>query len=279
MAITSFKPEMWAPVILGALEQKLVLGALVNRDYQGEITQAGDTVHINAIGDPTIAAYTAGSTTIAAETLTTADTSLLIDQSPYFAFKVDDFDAAQVAGNVVPKAMERAAWGLANNADEYLAALYTDAATANKLGTIGITSSDLAYQKLIALKVLLDANDCPDDGQRWVCVPPWYQGLLLDNNKFVANPQLGQGGAILNGHVGQAAGFNVYVSNNMVLVTGDDYEVFAGHPSAITFAAQLDKVEVLRHPTAFADIVRGLYVYGAKVVRPTALATMVASIT
>ncbi len=279
MAITSFKPELWAPVILGALEQKLVYGSLFNRDYQGEITGAGDTVHINAVSDPTIAAYTAGTTSITPETLTTADTQLLIDQAKYFAFKVDDFDAAQIAGNIIPKAMERSAWGLANAADEYMAGLYTETDAGNALGTVSVTSADLAYQKLIALKVKLDEDDVPDDGQRWVTVPPWYVGLLLDNSKFVANPQLAQGGAILNGKVGQAAGFTVHVSNNNPNVTGDDWLVWAGHPIAGTFAAQLNKVETLRSTTAFADVVRGLYVYGAKIVRPSALASMVASIT
>lgn len=278
MAVTTFKPEKWAPILLAALNTKLVYKPLVNTDYEGDIAQVGDTVHINAVGNPTITAYTGASLTY--ETLTTADTVLAIDQAYEYSFVIDDVDKRQAAGTMVGPALTQAMWGLANTFDAYVAALYTDAAAANKLGTVAVTSADLAYQKLIALKVLLDKAECPDDGQRWVTVPPWYVGLLLDNNKFVANPQLGSGNsAALNGHVGQAAGFNIYVSNQNVNVTGDDWEVFAGHPIAISGADQIVENEALRSPTVFGDILRGLYVFGAKVVRPTCLATMVASIT
>ena len=97
MALDTFIPEVWTQELLSALEKATVIAApgVVNRDYEGEIAQAGDTVHINSIGDPTVATYTRGSTTITPEQLTTAQQSLVVDQAKYFAFLVDDIDARQ----------------------------------------------------------------------------------------------------------------------------------------------------------------------------------------
>jgi hypothetical protein len=275
----TFIPEFWAGTVLAALQKQLVAGSLCNRDYEGEIANAGDTVRINSIGDPTVADYTANSTSISPETLTTAQQSLTVDQQKYFAFKIDDIDKRQAAGNAMPEAMRRAAYKLADAADQYIIGLYTGADAANALGTIAITTADLAYQKLVALRTALNKANVPQAG-RWVMVPPWYEGWLLDNAKFVANPSLAaSGGNLENGRIGRAAGFDVYVSNNLPLVTGDDWLVMAGTPDAITFASQINSVEAYRPEASFSDAVKGLYTYGAKLVRPSCIATMVASIT
>ena len=174
MSVDTFKPEVWHAVLLGALNRKLVYGSLVNRDFEGDISRAGDTVHINAVGNPTIGTYTPNSTSISPETLTTAETTLTIDTAKYFAFEVDDVDQRQIAGTLMTEAMRQAAYGMAKVIDDALVALYTETAAANALGTVAVTTADLAYQKLIALKVKLDVADVPDEG-RWVTVPPRTQ--------------------------------------------------------------------------------------------------------
>lgn len=279
MGFQTFIPEFWAGTVLSALQKKLVMGSLCNRDYEGEIANAGDTVRINNISDPTIGDYVPNITTVTPEVLTSAQQVLVVDQQKYFAFKVDDIDQRQAAGQAMPEAMRRSAYKLADAADSYLISLYTGVDSANALGTVPVTSADLAYQKLVALRTKLNTANCPDEN-RWVIVPPWYEGLLLENGKFVANPSLASaGGNLENGRIGRAAGFDVYTSNNLPNVTGDDWLVLAGTPLAITFASQINSVEAYRPESSFSDAVKGLYTYGAKMVRPSCAATMVASIT
>ena len=110
-------------------------------------------------------------------------------------------------------------------------------------------------------------------------VPPWYHGLLLASDLFVRVDASGNDTALRNGVVGRAFGFDVMVSNNCVNVTGDDYIVQAGYPGAVSFAEQIVKVEAYRPENAFSDALKGLHVYGAKLVRPTGIATLTASIT
>lgn len=279
MSIATFIPEVWSKTLLSALQKKMVYGDLCNRDYEGEISAAGDTVRINTIGRPTIGDYVPNSTSITPEQVQSDEQVLVIDKSKYFAFLVDDVDARQAAGDVMGKAMAEAAYGLADVVDQYIAGLYTGVASANALGTISITSADLAYQKLVALRTKLNEANVPAEG-RWVVLPAWYTALLLDNSKFVANPAFsGSGGNLLNGVVGRAAGFDIRESNNVPLVTGDDWAVMAGTNAAISFAQQINKVEAYRPQSSFSDAVKGLHVYGYKLVRPDGIATMVASVT
>lgn len=284
MGVTSFIPEIWSPVLLESLKKSQVFGGVVNRDYEGLIKQAGDVVHINSVSRPTISSYSTYAT-ITVEALTTADRTLTVDQQKYFAFGVDDVDARQAAGNILEGGLIEAAYGMSDDADKYIAGLYTSTATANRVNSgtaVAVTTGDIAYTQLTQVKRKCDEANIPTQG-RWLIVPPWYHALLLDTNKFAANP--GMAGAVgatvenalLNGFVGRAAGFDIYMSNNSVLVTGDDYICLAGVKSAISFAEQISQVEAYRLQTSFQDAVRGLHIYGAKVVRPDALAYLLAS--
>lgn len=282
MTAASFVPEIWAAELLDAVEKSLVFGSpsVVNTDYEGEIAQAGDTVHINSIGDPTISTYTRGAT-LTYEDLDTADQVLVVDQAKSFSFKVDDIDKRQAAGDMLPKGMKRAGYKLRDVVDQYIEALF--AGTANALGTIQVDTAAKAYDNvLIPLKVELDEASVPTEN-RFCVLPPWMHGRLLRDDRFVradaSGRPAGGGGVGGNGFVGEAAGFNIMVSNNCSLVTGDDYRVSAGVVDAITLATQINEVEALRLQTTFGDALRGLLLYGAKLVRPELTATAVASIT
>lgn len=277
MAI-SFIPEVWSARMLVSLKKSLVYAGpgVVNRDYEGEIKGQGDTVRIRSISRPTIGTYTKNSTTITPETLTDAQRALYIDQAKYFAFELDDIDAAQSTGGELDGALMEAVYGLRDVADQYVAALYTGAQSANQLGTVSVTTAALAYTQIRKLKVALDEANVPMEG-RYVIVPPWYEGLLLEDDRFVRVDASGTSEGLRNGQIGRALGFNVLASNNAPLVTGDDYAVMAGHPSAISFAEQIASIETYRPESAFADAVKGLHVYGAKLVRPEAIATVIAS--
>ncbi|GAA0853459.1 MULTISPECIES: phage major capsid protein [Streptosporangium] len=281
MAITRFRPEIWSANLLVALRKALVYAgpSIVNRDYEGEIQEAGDTVRITSISDPTIGTYVPNSTTITPEELTDAQRTLLIDQAKYFAFKVDDVDARQAKGNVIPEAISRAAYKLADVVDQYVASLYTGVVSANALGTVAVTATTPtdAYDKvLVPLKVKLDEANVPNEG-RYAVIPPWFHGRLLLDGRFIKLNESGTQDGLRNGMVGRAAGFDILVSNNAINVTGDDYIVQAGSPMAISFAEQINKTEAYRPEGGFSDAVKGLALYGAKLVRPDCIATAAAS--
>lgn len=277
MAI-SFIPEIWSAMMLSSLKKTHVFtqAGVVNRNYEGDISSQGDTVRVRSMGRPTIATYVKNTTSITPETLTDAQRSLLIDQAKYFAFELDDIDAAQSPGGELEESLTEATYGLRDLADQFIAGKYTEAQSDNQLGTVAVTSGDLAYTQLRLLSVKLDEANVPDEG-RWAIVPPWYYGLLLENSKFVKVNESGTSEGLRNGRVGDVLGFNVLKSNNCVNVTGDDYAVLAGHGSAISYAEQIVKVENYRPESAFSDAVKGLHVYGAKVMRPDSIATVIAS--
>ncbi|WP_433067414.1 P22 coat protein - protein 5 domain protein [Dactylosporangium sp. CS-033363] len=275
MAITRFRPEIWSALLLESYKKSLVFSNLCNRDYEGEVQAAGDTVRITSISRPTINSY-GRNQDITYEELTDAQRVLVVDQEKYWAFSIDDVDAFQARGNVVPQAMAEAAYGLADVVDQYVASLYTQVNAANALGTTAITNGDLAYTMIRKLKLKLDEANVPTTG-RWIVLPNWVHSLLLENPKFVDLTGNTQSDALLNGLVGRVLGFTVYTSNNAPLVTGDDYAVMAGTNAAITMAEQLTKTEAMRSERRFGDLVRGLLIYGAKVIRPEGLATCIAS--
>jgi hypothetical protein len=236
-----------------------------NRDYEGDVRADGDRVHIHSFNDLTIGTYTKNSTTISYEQLTDTRVTLLIDQSKYFAFQVDDVDTAQMRPELIDAASDRAAYQLAEVADSYVAGLYSGASTSNPDNTIETSqfTATNVYQKFVDLSVLMDQVNLPADG-RYVVVPPWVKGLLLQNSTFVT---ASQPSVVLNGQVGQIAGLNILVSNN-VKTTGTSPVVshmMAGHTSALAYAEQIVNVEGLRLEGSFADAVRGLHLYGAKV--------------
>ena len=277
MAITRFRPEIWSALLLTSLKKAHIYAALCNRDYEGEITAAGDTVRVTSISRPTVNTYTRN-TDISYEELTDAQRTLVVDQEKYWAFTVDDVDAAQAKGNVIGPAMEESGYAVNDTVDSSVAGLYTQASSSNALGTVSITTADIAYTQLRLLALKLTQANVGRAG-RWSVLPPWYASLLLENTKLVNNaaPNANSGMHLIEGWIGRALGFDLYESNNAPLVTGDDYAVMAGTNRAITFASQITKTEALRSEVRFADRMRGLYVYGAKVMRPDGLATLIAS--
>lgn len=284
MAITRFRPQIWSGLLLAATETKLVYGspAVVNRDYEGEIAEAGDVVKVTSISDPTVGTYTPNSTVITPEELTDAQRNLVIDQAKYFAYKVDDVDKAQAKGNVMPQATMRGGYQFAKTADSYVASLYTSVDAANVIGTVAVTTAALAFTQLRRLAQKLDEADVPEDS-RYVVARPWFWSLLSESDsKLMDASWRGDAGtSVQTGWVGHIPllGMNCWKSNQAPLVTGDDYVVQAGHPQAITFAQQINKLEAYRPENTFGDAVKGLHLYGAKIVRPSFLATVYASIT
>jgi hypothetical protein len=283
MSINAFIPEVWAATLLESLKKSLVYGqpSVANRDYEGEVANYGDTVRITSISRPTVGNYVKGSTVITPEQLTDAQRALLIDQSKFFAFEVDDVDMrqARAGGALMDQAALESAYALRDVADQFLASLYTGVQSANNLGTISVTAAaplDAYDLVLVPLKVLLDEANVPSDG-RYVIIPPWFHGRLLRDNRFVNAEKAGTTDALRNGTVGRASGFDVLVSNNTPNPTGDDNVVQAGYPGALSFAEQINKVEAYRPQDSFGDALKGLHLYGGKLVRSDGIAICTAS--
>jgi len=285
MALNNFIPQIWAARLLQNLNEAHVYANLANNDYEGEIKNVGDTVKINAVGRVTIGSYTKNTNMSSAETLTDAQTTLTVDKADYFNFQIDDVDRAQQRPKVMDEAMREAAYGLSRAVDTELAKMHTLTPADNKIGADGssaklglvLTAGSALYDYLVDLKVILDQNNCPDDGRRWVVVPAWAHGALLKDSRFINATETGNQ-IRTNGLIGKAAGLNVYMSNN---VTDDGqsvktYRIIAGHPMTVSFAGQINSVEAYRPELRFADAVKGLHVWGYKVVRPALLATLYA---
>lgn len=282
MAINNFIPTVWSAALLENLRSSLVYGQpyVINRDYEGEISAYGDTVKINNIGAVTVGDYTKNTDMGAPETLTDATRSLTINQAKFFNFQIDDVDTAQQNPKVMQGAMSEAAYGLKKAADAYIASLYTEIAAGNTIGSDGSpivpSSASEAYEYLVDMSVKLDEADCPEEG-RFVVVPAWYYGLLLKDDRFVATGATGAEATLANGMVGEAAGFRVLKSNQVPNTAGAKYKIIAGYPGAWSYAEQVNDVEAYRPEQRFADAIKGLHLYGAKVVRTTGLCLMTAS--
>jgi hypothetical protein len=280
--ITKFRPELWSPLILANLRDALVYGssAIVNRDYEGVIANAGDTVHITSFTDPSVRSYTKDDD-ITYDLLTDATRALTVDQADYFAFTVDDVDRRQAMQGFVAKASQGAAYNLAAETDSYLSALLYAAVNggANDLGAkTGDISDNTTYDIFVELRTTLNRANVPATG-RYVVITPEITAALLQDDRFIRADASGTTEGLRNGNVGRIAGFDVYESNTVPEPTTGLYDVIAGHPMACTFAEQITSTEALRLEDQFGDAIRGLHLYGAKVVQPSALALAKVTIT
>ncbi len=278
MAVTNFKPTVWSATLLDHLNKAHVFPGLCNRDYEGEISDFGDTVKINQIGPITIGNYAPNATTITPEQLNGVQTILTIDKAKYFAFKVDDIDVAQVKPKLMDKAMERSAYYLADDLDAYFGDLYTEAGlTLTTNGSTAINSSNI-LAVLAAASQNLDEANVPSAG-RWLVAPPWFIARMKIAKILQTDGSVDANDTFANGSLGRVMGFDIYMSNN-INTTGSGHAhtsyVMAGTPEAITFAEQIVKTEAFRQEASFSDAVKGLHVYGVKVVQPNALLSITA---
>jgi hypothetical protein len=276
-----FIPTVWAARLIVALNNSLVYGQtnVSNRDYEGEIRQAGNTVKIASIGDVEVNDYTRNSAIGDPQILSDEEQTLSIDQSKYFNFYVDSVDRAQQNVNVLDEAMRQAARKLHRVADAYIAGLMEEGiSTFNSIGTTGapvVPTKEDAYEYLVDLGVLPDESNTPIDG-RFVVVPAWFHGMLLKDDRFVRSGTVRGDFRLANGEVGEAAGFRILKSNNVPNTTGSKYKIIAGHSVATTYVEQILDMQTYKPEKRFGDAVKGLHVYGAKVVRPENLACLVA---
>lgn len=276
MGTNSFIPEIWSALISKEFEKALVYGSCANTDHEGTIAAAGNKVRILELGDVTVSPYVKGTTVISYQELEDASKYLLIDQSKYFAFKVDDVDTAQANPKLIGPATAKAAIAVADTVDQFLASLYAKAGIVANLGTtatpIEINSANvLTYLRMMAR--LLDDQSVPRAG-RFVVVPPWFVEDLVKADATLSTSNVD---TLVNGMVGRSCGFDVKMSVNVPNTTSTKYKIIAGTNAAMSFASQVAEVEALRLEGSFSSAVRGLYLYGGEVLHPDALACLTAN--
>ena len=284
----NFSPVIYSQKVLKFFRRSSVAEAITNTDYAGEIENFGDTVKI--IKEPTVSvsSYTRGSV-VNTQDLTDAEVSLAVDQGNYFAFKVDDIEERQSHVNFEALATSSGAYALKKQYDyNVLYAIQQGASTDSDLGAAGTASScntgNECANYLSTFARILDENDVPEDN-RWIVAPPnFYEILRQADSKLMDSSVTGESGsALLNGAVTsrKVHGFTLYQSNAIAIgatgsasagtfgpstTSGETY-VLGGHMSAVATASAIAKTEIIRDPDSFADIVRGLHVFGRKVLR------------
>jgi hypothetical protein len=289
-------PEIYSKNVQMFFRKASVAEAITNTDYTGEISAYGDTVNI--IKEPTITVYdyTRGANTTQTM-LTDQELVLIVDQAKAFKFKVDDLEKRMSHVNWIDIASKSAAYSLKDSYDTNILTyigdqvsasapdniIGADDATADDLPNLGANESvHLGYGSgmtdpldlMSRISRMFDEANVPEEGRWFLASPKFYEILAAASSKLLSVDYNGGQGSIRNGLVstGLLRGFTMYKSNNMPATSAAEGVVFAGHMSAVSTAGTLIKTESYRDQDSFGDVVRGLHVYGRKVLRPEALA-------
>ena len=273
----AFIPEVWSQKLNTMLEKDCVMLQCVNRNYEGEIKNQGDKVKIITPAEVSIS--TLGSSNITYDALEPTATSLVIDQKKFFAFKIDDVAQVQANTDIMEAHLKNAKKAIEEVHDSYLLAQQAYASAENIVGSEDspiVLNKTTIYEQFVNLALCLKNSDAVSADKRpWVVINPKIESYLLQSTEFI-NAHNVADETLREGAIGRIAGMDVLVSTNLTAVDNKFY-VLAGTNDAITFASQLAKIESLRDKDSFSDLVRGLYLYGAKTVQPKALAKMIVS--
>lgn len=286
----AFSPIIFSQKALKQFRKVSVVEDITNTDYAGEIQSYGDTVHIMKEPDITIRPYVRG-TQLTSQDLVDIDITMTIDKANSYQFEVDDIEKRQSHINFETLAADRAAYKLKDTFDgEVLTYMVGQALSSNYLGTtsapqgvqVSPTGTDLTPLQLMnRLKRYLDVLNVPTD-DRWFVADPYFWELMQDeNSKLIPVNVTGDAvSALRNGRIteGQIRGFRCYTSNNLptggtgpTATSGANYgAIIAGHMSSTATASQLAQTEQFRSQNTFADVVRGLHLYGRKTLRQEA---------
>ena len=290
-----FLPSIYSKKVLNFFRKSSVVEAITNTDYTGEISAFGDSVKI--IKEPVISVsdYTRATDTTVTR-LTDQELTLVVDSAKAFKFIVDDIETNMSHVNFKEVATSSAAYALRDSYDAAVIAtmfsgvsssspdhvLGTDNATDLAAGTFdGTGNLDLGFgtsehdpiDVMARMARLLDEQDVPEEGRWFVAGPDFYEVLGQASSKLLSVDFNAGQGSIRNGLVssGKLRGFEMYKSNNIAATSNAAGKCLGGHISSTATAQTIISTETLRDQSSFGDIVRGLHVYGAKVLRPEAL--------
>jgi len=288
-----FVPEIWSGKLIEKFYAATVLSAISNTDYEGEIQNKGDKVKIRTKPTIVIKDYQLDMA-LTVDRPSSSTVELTIDYAKYFNLVLDDVMERQSDMNLLSMWADDASEQLKITIDTGVLGLIDAGVDSNNKGaTAGIKSDNInlgaaaAPITLTALNVLdaivdmgtvLDEQNIPETG-RWLVIPPWVAGLVKKSD--LRNASISGDGVSLvrNGRLGMIDRFTLYSSNLLptaVEGAATATRIFGGHPHGLTFASQISKVETLRSESTFGTLLRGLQVYGAKVLDGIAIAELYA---
>lgn len=308
----NFTPEIFSQKVLKFFRRASVAEDITNTDYAGEIENYGDTVRIIKEPTITVSAYSRGAV-VNPQDLADDQITMIVDQANAFAFKIDDIEERQSHVNFEALATSSGAYSLKRKYDaNVLDAMATNAgltgesgasvAQISGIGTLGTAldiggasvPGDTAVNTMLAMAQALDDQSVPEENRWFVAPPAFYKHLFSAGAKFAEVQVTGDATSPLrNGLVslGNIAGFQCYKSTALVSNGGTDQVtlsglatdgtenvILAGHMSSTATASHIAKTEVVRSTETFSDIVRGLHVFGRKVLRPEAIVRGVVSL-
>ncbi|MBO4422089.1 MAG: hypothetical protein J5879_01515 [Clostridia bacterium] len=270
MALNYFIPTVWSETLYRELDREYVAVKNCSRDYEGDIKNVGSTVKIVGVSPINVFDYTKNTDMSAPSELTDTERLLTINAAKAFNFAIDDIDRAQATPKLMKEAMRVAASALANEADKYVFNLYRNVTGANTITVTGLDSDGVIDMLLSVRQKLLEQN-VPGNEDIILEVPPVVASLIL-KAKILNGTDNTE--TLDKGCIGTFLGFKIYVSNNVMYETVSSvkhYKCFARTKRAITFAEQINEIEAYRPELRFADAVKGLHLYGAKIVYPKEL--------
>ena len=306
----NFAPEIFSQKVLKFFRRASVAEDITNTDYTGEIENFGDTVNIMKEPTLTVTAYQRGSV-VNPQDLADDQITLVVDKANAFAFKIDDIEERHSHVNFEALATSSGAYSLKRKFDANILQNLSDAAgigasavsgttltttaAAGDIGTanapINVETDDNGINMMLAMARLLDDQSVPEENRWFVAPPIFYQKAFQAGNKIAEVNITGDGTSPLrNGlaMVGTLAGFRCYKSTALNSTGGTDQVtltdasatlatdasenvVLAGHISAMATASHIAKTEVVRSTESFSDVIRGLHVFGRKVLRQEAI--------
>jgi hypothetical protein len=290
----NFIPEIWSGKLLVKFYAATVSAAICNTDYEGEIKDVGDKVQVRTVPDIVIRDYVKNQS-LQIQRPDSPKKDMPIDKAKYFNFICDDIDKHQTDVALMDSWSRDAAQQMKITVDqEFLADVYDDAATGNHGNSAGVKSGDIGLgvsgtpaiitkasvlDFLVDCGTVMDEQNLPEES-RYAVIPPWFAAMIKKSDLKDAS-LAGDGTSIMrNGRIGMIDRLTIYISNLLQQNTDGNYttwDCIAGHKAGISWASQMTKMESLRAESTFGTLVRGLNVYGYKVLKPEALLWMYVS--
>jgi hypothetical protein len=289
-----FIPEVWSGNLAPKYYEACVAAAISNTNWEGEVKEVGDKVKIRVVPDINVGRYTVGGG-VTYQKAQSNYIELNLDEAIQWGFEVNDVDEYQADINLMSNFSKDASEqmkiatdriflgadgpGFAGASDANIST-YNKGATAGKISgnvDLGTTAAPEAITQatvidyILRYGLVLDEQDIPEDG-RWLVIPAWMSMLIKGSDLKDASLSGDKESIVRNGRIGMIDRFEIYKSN-LLPHTASYTKVYAGHRESLTYAAQINKVENLKNPNDFGELVRGLAVFGYKVVNPAGVAT------
>jgi len=287
----TFIPELWSSKIIENFYDATVLAAISNTAYEGEIKSFGDTVNIRQTPDVTIRPYVKGMN-LTVERPEKGKLQLLIDQGEYFNCIEDDVDKVQSDIDLMNMWSKDASEKMKIAIDsKVLTGMLPDISALNQGATagrisgsinLGVAGTPVQVTKTNVLDLIVDAGTVLDEANspesdRFMIIPAWMAGMIKKSDLKDASLTGDSSTVLRNGRLGMIDRFTLYTSHNLNSVVDSTFRCFsvvAGHKMGLTFASQMTDIGTLSAESTFGTLIRGLQVYGYKVVKPEALAKL-----